>query len=99
MPDYTEAGGQPWEKANLSAVYIADGVTSIGDYAFDGINNLTTVEIQNPAALTSVGDYAFRGCDRLQGTEDHPLDLSGVTDLGMYAFSGCERLGLCDAKR
>lgn len=90
MPDYENGqDGQPWAESNPSAVYIADGVTGIGNHAFDGMSTLETLEIQNPGSLTRIGEHAFNGCDKLVG----PLDLSGVTDMGKYAFNGCERLG------
>lgn len=90
MPDYENGqDGQPWAESNPSAVYIAKGVTGIGNHAFDGMTTLETLEIQNPDSLTRIGEHAFNGCDKLVG----PLDLSGVTDMGKYAFNGCERLG------
>lgn len=91
IPDYGEDSSlkKPWGESNASAVYIAKGVTGIGNHAFDGMTTLETLEIENPTSLKSVGDYAFNGCDKLVG----PLDLSGVTDMGKYAFNGCERLG------
>ena len=90
IPNYNNASdGQPWSTGKPSAIYIADGVTGIGNHAFDGMTTLETLEIENPTSLMSVGDYAFNGCDKLVG----PLDLSGVTDMGKYAFNGCERLG------
>lgn len=89
IPDYNSLGETPWEESSASAVYIADGVTGIGNRAFDGMTTLETLEIEDPTSLKSVGDYAFNGCDKLVG----PLDLSGVTDMGKYAFNGCERLG------
>lgn len=91
IPDYGEDSSlkKPWGESNASAVYIAKGVTGIGNHAFDGMTTLETLEIEDPTSLKSVGDYAFNGCDKLVG----PLDLSGVTDMGKYAFNGCERLG------
>ena len=42
---------------------IPDGVTSIGDYAFNGCSSLTSVEI--PDGVTSIGWSAFSGCNSL----------------------------------
>ena len=38
-------------------------VTTIGDYAFHGCNNLTSVVIPN--SVTTIGYYAFYGCNKL----------------------------------
>lgn len=91
IPDYGEDSSlkKPWGESNASAVYIAKGVTGIGNHAFDGMSTLETLEIQNPGSLTRIGEHAFNGCDKLVG----PLNLSGVTEMGEYAFNGCERLG------
>ena len=89
IPNYTGIqSGQPWAKANLSAVYIADGVTGIGSHAFDTISTLNKLEIEDPASLTYVGDHAFQNCNKLTG----PIDLSSVTNMGEAAFYGCSRL-------
>lgn len=42
---------------------IPNSVTSIGDYAFAGCYNLTSIKI--PDSVTSIGDYAFLWCDNL----------------------------------
>lgn len=52
---------------------IPDGVTSIGDLAFDGCDTLVSITI--PDSVTSIGECAFYGCDNLtsikfRGTED-----------------------------
>lgn len=90
IPDYNSLGETPWEESSASAIYIADGVTGIGDHAFDGMTTLETIEFENSKSLTKVGAYAFNNCDKMVGLS---LDLSNVTTLGKYAFNGCERLG------
>ncbi|MCI7430444.1 MAG: leucine-rich repeat domain-containing protein, partial [Bacteroidales bacterium] len=42
---------------------IPNGVTIIGDYAFEGCSGLTSVMIPN--SVTSIGYYAFEGCSSL----------------------------------
>ena len=42
---------------------IPEGVTSIGNYAFQACYRLTSVTIPN--SVTSIGDYAFSGCSGL----------------------------------
>ena len=49
--------------SNLTAVTIAEGVSSIGNYAFQDCSELT--EIVFPASVTSIGMYSFRYCSKL----------------------------------
>lgn len=93
IPNYNSLTDTLWSKSSASAIYIADGVTGVGNHAFDGMSTLTTLEIQDPADLTTIGEYAFRGCDKLAFSAQKPLSLPKLTSLGKYAFSGCERLG------
>ena len=44
-------------------VTIPDGVTNIGNYAFQNCTSLTSVTI--PKSVTSIGNYAFYGCEKL----------------------------------
>ena len=89
MPNYDSAAEVLWAGNNaglISAVYIQEGVTSVGNYAFSGMTNLTEVDL--PTTVTRIGDYAFQGDSRLTSS----LDLSQVTEIGDYAFSGCSQL-------
>ena len=93
IPNYDGVNtGQPWAEDFPTAIYIADGVTGIGNHAFNGNYTLSTLEIEDPGDLTRVGEYAFYGCSRLAYSVDNPLNLSNVTELGQYAFSGCNSL-------
>ena len=65
---------------------VPDGVTAIGDGAFEKCAALTAVTL--PDGLCSIGDDAFRLCAAL--TAAH-LPAS-VTTVGRYAFSGCAHL-------
>ena len=64
MPNYSSTS-QPWYKyrESIKQVKIGDGITGIGDYAFSGCTNLTSVTI--PGNVTSIGDYAFSNCNSL----------------------------------
>lgn len=67
-----------------------DGVTKIGDGAFKGCMDMTTVLI--PDSVTIIGDNAFRDCRRLNSFGNDGNVLSHVTEIGWFAFSGCTRL-------
>ena len=71
---------------DIKSVTIKDGVTSIGEWAFDGCTGLTSITIPN--SVTSIGDGAFNKCQSL--TSINIPD--GVTEIGKFAFSGCTGL-------
>ena len=56
----------PWYKhgENIKTVVIEDGVTSICEYAFNGLSNVTSITIPN--SVNVIGDAAFFMCDRLR---------------------------------
>ncbi len=56
----------PWYGLRLQVkkAIIKDGVTNIGDYAFDNCTKLTRAEI--PDSVTNIGAYAFHMCDALK---------------------------------
>jgi len=55
----------PWfsERDLIKTVKIGEGVTSIGNSAFYGCNNITQIDI--PSTVTSIGEMAFLDCERL----------------------------------
>ncbi len=63
-----------------------DRVTSIDDYAFDGYDNLMSIEI--PKSVTNIDNCAFYGCYNLRSIEIP----ESVTSIGDSAFSWCESL-------
>lgn len=67
-------------------VIIPDGVTSIGDCAFEYCGNIQSIKIPN--SVTSIGNHAFEHCKRL-----HSMTIpDGVTSIGNYAFADCSQL-------
>lgn len=63
-----------------------DGTTAIGDYAFEGSQNLTRISV--PTGVKSIGAGAFRDCSNLSSVNVP----NGVTVIGESAFYGCNKL-------
>lgn len=78
----------PWDakKSKITSVVIGDGVTSIGDNAFEDCSALKKLDI--PQSVTEIGSKAFRGCSALTS-----LALpQTVNRIGNTAFQGCSNL-------
>lgn len=75
MTDYASAEELPWYsldagsdfRQTITRVVVEEGVTGIGDYAFDGCRNLESVFL--PQSLERIGAYAFCGDGKLTGLE------------------------------
>ena len=74
------------DNSNIKSVVIENGVTSIGNYAFNGCSGLTSVTI--PDNVTSIGLCAFSDCSSLTSVTIP----DNVTSIGIGAFSGCSSL-------
>ena len=76
----------PWGWQELTTVIVSDGITSIGDYAFIGAQNVKSVTIGN--SVTTIGRGAINHCDQLT-TVTLP---ASVTSIGVGAFENCQAL-------
>lgn len=87
MDNFT-LSGTPWEehKDLIRFVYLSDGITSIGDYAFAGLSAVNSVYI--PAGVTLIGASAFEGCGELKEIV-LPKNLKTI---GANAFASCSTL-------
>lgn len=65
---------------------IPSTVTSIGDYAFEGCFDLTSVSIPN--SVTAIGNCAFQGC---KGMKSASMGNS-IATIGSWAFFDCSGL-------
>ena len=75
-----------YNNSDVKKVVIEDGVTSIGNSAFDSCRNLTSVTI--PDSVTSIGKDAFEACNSLSS-----ITLSNnITSIGDAAFYDCSNL-------
>ncbi len=92
MCDYASAEVTPWHNAKgvdysslVTQITLSRNVASIGNYAFSGFTNLSTVLYRNSEALSTIGDHAFAGCSMLA-----IIDIEkSVQSIGSYAFANC----------
>lgn len=84
--DVAAAAAALKNNSELQYVELAEGITSIGDNAFDGITNLKKIII--PSTVTTIGSYAFRNCTSLEEVvfKRDKDGNSGLTEIGIYAF-------------
>ena len=82
LPDGLFTNGCP----NLKSVIIGNGLTKIGDNAFNNCDSLTSVTIGS--GVTSIGEYAFYGCTSLASI----IIPNSVTSIGDSAFYCCAGL-------
>ncbi len=75
----------PWHSydGSIKTVTISSGVTSIGDYAFQACNNLTSITIGD--SVTSIGTSAFYACRSLTSITIP----DSVKSIGNAAFESC----------
>ena len=70
--------------SSLSSISIPNTVTSIGDFAFDGCNNLVSVGAL-PDSLSTIGRRTFYECEKLSDISLNPQ----LKTIEQYAFYGC----------
>ena len=65
MDDYTAGTEVPWASYRnyIGKVVFKDGVTHVGDYAFEGLSDLVVVSLSD--TVTSIGKCAFYNCESL----------------------------------
>ena len=90
MPNYTWEHRPPWREHSwdMQTIAVDEGVTGIGDYAFEYASKLTSVTL--PKTVTRIGDEAFASCLNL------PMVTlpAGVTHIGNSAFTYCSNLAM-----
>ena len=73
-------------RSKKTSYIIPDGVTNIGDGAFEYCGSLTNINI--PDSVTNIGDSAFSGCKSLNSINIP----NSVTNIGNGAFWECKSL-------
>ena len=74
---------KPWRDYNILDLVIEQGVTRIGDSAFNGFWGLPSIVI--PDNVTSIGNCAFELSDNIKSVTIG----KGVTSIGVGAFASC----------
>lgn len=91
MDDYASYSDTPWALLNcsFSYVYIGEGVTSIGSYAFANPSIVTVRSTEGealPETVTTIKPYAFAGSTITD------IYIDGTIEIGEGAFCGCGHL-------
>ena len=88
MMNWSTNSTVPWYsvRTSITTITIDDGVTTIGQLAFNGCSSLTEVIIPN--TVTTIGERAFESCQSLTEVTIP----NSVTSIGNYAFYNCRSL-------
>lgn len=87
MPDW-EAGGAPWysKRYTIKKIIIEEGITNIGNYAFQDCTMVSNVII--PLTVRTIGVSSFSSCNSLKSITIP----AGVSLIGDNAFEYCNSL-------
>ena len=87
IPDSTASDRAPWAifSGKITSLVIGDGVTAIGERAFEDLSLLTSADL---GKVKTVGRMAFSGCTAL-GAVTLPATVETVGD---FAFAECSSL-------
>ena len=88
MTNYGSSSSVPWYsyRSYIKSVDMANGVTSIGDFAYQNCYGLTFINI--PQSVTSIGERALANCSSLTSVTIPP----NVTSICREVFDGCSGL-------
>ena len=92
MNNFSYSNAAPWysQKDSIKSVNIENGITSIGDNAFEYCLNVTSISV--PDSIKSIGGAAFLGCRSLKSI----IIPAGVTSIDYSTFSDCSSLTSID---
>lgn len=88
ISDFNSDISRPWDsiKSEIKKIRIEEGITSIGDWSFANLDELS--EVTFPKSLIQIGKRAFYGCSALKEIKI----CDGVTQIGDGAFNSCVSL-------
>ena len=81
-------GDAPWysRRTQIRKITISEGVTSIGEYAFEECTNVTSISI--PGSVTELNEYCFSACVSMKSITI-PQSVTRIAD---GVFDACEKL-------
>ena len=81
-------GDAPWysRRTQIKKITISEGVTSIGEYAFEECTNVTSISI--PGSVTELNEYCFSACVSMKNITI-PQSVTRIAD---GVFDACEKL-------
>ena len=81
-------GDAPWysRRTQIRKITISEGVTSIGEYAFEECTNVTSISI--PGSVTELNEYCFSACESMKSITI-PQSVTRIAD---GVFVACEKL-------
>ena len=81
-------GDAPWysRRTQIRKITISEGVTSIGEYAFEECTNVTSISI--PGSVTELNEYCFSACVSMKNITI-PQSVTRIAD---GVFVACEKL-------
>ena len=81
-------GDAPWysRRTQIRKITISEGVTSIGEYAFEECTNVTSISI--PGSVTELNEYCFSACVSMKNITI-PRSVTRIAD---GVFDACEKL-------
>ena len=81
-------GDAPWysRRTQIRKIAISEGVTSIGEYAFEECTNVTSISI--PGSVTELNEYCFSACVSMKSITI-PQSVTRIAD---GVFDACEKL-------
>lgn len=88
ISDFYYETKSPWHSlsAQIKEIRINEGITAIGNYAFENCSNATIITL--PSTITSLGIRAFYYCSSIKSIELP----NSITNIGSRAFYHCSSL-------
>ncbi len=74
------------QNKTVKSIYISDGITNIGNFAFTGCSSLETIRL--PEGITELGMAVFSNCESVKSLSFPP----SLTTIGTMTFNGCNSL-------